>query len=89
MVHLAGLVDIKAPPHDRVGNDGKGIYFDSIDNSAYVLGKAPHCARNTWVYIDSEAFGGMRYDIGGDPTQPCRFPGSTCTRRKTRGSAPK
>ena len=33
------------PPHDWVGNDGKPIYFDSIDNSAYVLGKAQHSAR--------------------------------------------
>ncbi len=30
------------PPYDWVGNDGKGIYFDSIDNSAYILGKAKH-----------------------------------------------
>lgn len=64
---LAGLVGITPPPHDWVGNDGKPIYFDSIDNSEYVLGKAKHSARNSWVYIDGETFQGVRADIGGDP----------------------
>jgi hypothetical protein len=48
---LATMVGLTPPPHDWVGNDGKPIYFDSIDNSAYILGKAPHSARNSWVYI--------------------------------------
>ena len=39
-----------------VGNDGKPIYFDSIDNSAYILGKAKHSARKSWIYIDGETF---------------------------------
>ena len=39
---LAAMVGLTPPPHDWVGNDGKPIYFDSIDNSAYILGKAPH-----------------------------------------------
>ena len=44
---LASLVGIKPPPHGEwKENDGKPIYFDSIDNSAYVLGKAKHSARN-------------------------------------------
>jgi arylsulfatase A-like enzyme len=64
---LAGMVGLKAPPHESSGNDGKPIYFDSIDNSAYVLGKAEHSARDSWIYIDGENFMGMRADIGGDP----------------------
>lgn len=67
---LATMVGIAPPPHDWVGNDGKGIYFDGIDNSAYVTGKSEHSARNSWVYIDGEKFGGIRVDIGGDPKQP-------------------
>jgi arylsulfatase len=67
---LAAMVGLTPPPHDWVGNDGKPIYFDSIDNSAYVLGKAPHSARNSWIYIDGEVFNGARVDIGGDPKEP-------------------
>jgi arylsulfatase len=61
---LAGMVGTTPPPHDWVGNDGKGIYFDSIDNSAYILGKAKHSARTSWIYIDGENFMGARVDIG-------------------------
>ena len=64
------MAGITPPPHDWVDNDGKGIYFDSIDNSAYILGKAPHSARNSWIYIDGEKFQGARADIGGDPKEP-------------------
>jgi arylsulfatase len=67
---LASMVGLKAPPHDWVGNDGKGIYFDSIDNSAYILGQAQHSARDSWVYVDGENFNGARADIGGDPKEP-------------------
>jgi arylsulfatase A-like enzyme len=67
---LAGMVGLTPPPHEWVGNDGKPIYFDSIDNSAYVLGKASHSARNSWIYIDGETFAGARADIGGDPKEP-------------------
>ncbi len=67
---LAAMVGLTPPPHDWVGNDGKGIYFDSIDNSTYILGKAPHSARNSWVYIDGEVFRGVRADIGGDAQEP-------------------
>jgi arylsulfatase A-like enzyme len=67
---LAGMVGLTPPPHDWVGNDGKGIYFDSIDNSAYVTGKSMHSARTSWIYIDGETFQGVRADIGGDPNQP-------------------
>ncbi len=67
---LASMAGITPPPHDWVDNEGKGIYFDSIDNSAYILGKAPHSARTSWVYIDGENFEGMRADIGGDSKEP-------------------
>ena len=64
------MVGIEPPPHEWVGNDGKPIYFDSIDNSAYILGKAGHSARRSWIYIDGETFQGMRADIRGDPAEP-------------------
>ncbi len=64
------MVGITPPPHDWVGDDGKAIDFDSIDNSAYVLGKEEHSARKSWVYIDGEDCMGMRADIGGDPKEP-------------------
>ena len=65
------MVGLTPPPHGEwVGNDGKPIYFDGIDNSAYVTGKAEHSARNSWIYIDGETFGGVRADIGGRSRQP-------------------
>jgi arylsulfatase A-like enzyme len=67
---LAAMVGLTPPPHDWVGNDGKPIYFDSIDNSAYILGSEQHSARTSWVYIDGENFYGVRTDIGGDPKEP-------------------
>jgi hypothetical protein len=68
---LAPRRSLTPPPHgERKGNDGKPIYFDSIDNSAYVLEQAPHSARDSWVYIDGENFMSMRADIGGDPRNP-------------------
>jgi arylsulfatase A-like enzyme len=68
---LASMVGITPPPHGAwKGNDGKPIYFDSIDNSAYILGKANHSARNSWVYIDGETLGAVRADIGDDPKNP-------------------
>jgi arylsulfatase len=67
---LAAMVGLTPPPHEWVGNDGKPIYFDSIDNSAYILGKAQHSARRSWVYIDGEVFQGMRADVAGDPKEP-------------------
>jgi arylsulfatase A-like enzyme len=67
---LAAMVGLTPPPHDWVGNDGKPIYFDSIDNSAYILGRTPHSARTSWIYIDGENFEGARTDIGGDPQEP-------------------
>ena len=56
---LASMVGITPPPHGAwKDNDGKPIYFDSIDNSAYILGKAKHSARDSWIYIDGETFDG-------------------------------
>ena len=66
----AAMVGLTPPPHDWVGNDSKGIYFDGIDNSAYVTGKAQHSARDSWVYIDGETLGAVRKDIGDDPEAP-------------------
>ncbi len=68
---LATMVGLTPPPHGAwKDNDGKPIYFDSIDNSAYVMGKSPHSARDSWIYTDGESFGGVRADIGGDPSNP-------------------
>ena len=61
---LAGMVGLTPPPHGAwTGNDGKPIYFDSIDNSAYILGKAKHSARRSWIYIDGESVMGARVDV--------------------------
>ncbi|TAK78346.1 MAG: arylsulfatase, partial [Gammaproteobacteria bacterium] len=67
---LATMVGLQPPPHDWVDNNGKGIYFDSMDNSAYILGKSQHSARTSWVYIDGETFQGVRADIRGGPSEP-------------------
>ena len=67
----AAMVGLTPPPTGEwKDNNGKPIYFDGIDNSAYVEGKAPHSARDTWVYIDGETLGAVRKDIGGDPQVP-------------------
>ena len=68
---LASMVGLTPPPHGAwMDNDGKPIYFDSIDNSAYIMGKAKHSARDSWIYIDGETFAGARADIGDDPENP-------------------
>ena len=83
------MVGLTPPPHEWVGNDGKPIYFDSIDNSAYILGKAPHSARTSWIYIDGETFNGARADIGGDPrSRGSTSRGSISTPPRTPGWAP-
>ena len=67
---LAAMTGLTPPPHGAwKDNDGKPIYFDSIDNSAYIEGKSKHSARAGWIYMDGESFGGMRADIG-DPSNP-------------------
>jgi arylsulfatase len=68
---LAAMVGLTPPPHGAWTDDnGKPIYFDSIDNSAYILGQAKHSARRSWIYIDGESFMGARVDIGADPNNP-------------------
>ena len=68
---LAAMVGLTPPPHGEwKDNNGKSIYFDSIDNSAYILGKSPHSARKSWIYIDGEVLNAIRVDIGGDPSAP-------------------
>jgi len=67
----AAMAGIAPPPHGAwKDNNGKPIYFDGIDNTAYVTGKAKHSARDSWIYTDGETFLGARYDIGGDPANP-------------------
>ena len=64
---LAAMVGLTPPPHGAwTDNDGKPIYFDSIDNSAYITGKARHSARTSWIYTNGETFGGARADVGDD-----------------------
>jgi arylsulfatase A-like enzyme len=68
---LAKMVGLTAPPHGGwVDNNNKPIYFDSIDNSEYILGRAKHSARRSWMYIDGENFMGARADVAGDPDNP-------------------
>jgi arylsulfatase A-like enzyme len=65
---LAAMAGITPPPTGEwKDNNGKPIYFDGINNSAYIFGKAKHSARDSWIYIDGEGFSGARVDIGGDP----------------------
>jgi arylsulfatase A-like enzyme len=67
----AKMAGLTPPPHGAwKDNNGKPIYFDGIDNTAYVTGKAKHSARDSWIYTDGETFLGARYDIGGDPANP-------------------
>ena len=85
---LAAMVGLTPPPHDWVGNDGKAIYFDSIDNSAYILGKH----RTPRVIPGSISM--ARYSRAHGPTSAaiprnpgCTLRGSTSIRRRTRGWA--
>jgi arylsulfatase len=67
----AAMVGLKAPAKgETLDNNGKPIYFDGIDNSAYLTGRTQHSARDSWIYIDGESFEGLRADIGGDPDAP-------------------
>lgn len=47
------------PAHLWRDNNGKGIVFDGIDNSEYILGKGPS-KRDHFIYINDLAFGGIR-----------------------------
>ena len=50
------MAGITPPPHDWVGKDGEGFYFDSIDNSAYILGKAKHSFRTRGFILMASPF---------------------------------
>ena len=68
---LAGMVGLTPPPHGEwKDNEGKPIYFDSIDNSAYILGKSPHSARKSWIFINGEYLHAIRVDMSGDSKEP-------------------
>jgi len=68
---LAAMAGITPPPHGEMkDNNGKPIYFDSIDNSAYILGKQKHSARTSWVYINGEYLNAVRVDMSGDLNNP-------------------
>jgi arylsulfatase A-like enzyme len=68
---LAAMVGITPPPYGEwKDNNGKPIYFDSIDNSAYILGKAQHSARKSWIYVNGEYLNAVRADVSGDPNEP-------------------
>jgi arylsulfatase len=68
---LATMAGLTPPPHGAwKDNNGKPIYMDSIDNSAYILGKTKHSARKSWIYINGEQLGAVRADVGDDPDNP-------------------
>jgi len=68
---LAKMVGLTPPSRGAwTDNNGRPIYFDSVDNSEYILGRAKHSARRSWVYIDGENFMGARADVAGDPSNP-------------------
>ena len=61
----AAMAGLTPPPHGEwKDNNDKPIYFDGIDNSAYVTGKTAHSARDSWIYIDGETLGAIRKDTG-------------------------
>ncbi len=68
---LAAMAGITPPATGEMkDNNGKPIYFDSIDNSSYILGKAQHSARKSWIYINGEYLNAVRVDMGGDTSEP-------------------
>lgn len=68
---LSAMAGIKPPPVGEMkDNDGNPIWFDSIDNSEYILGKASHSARRNWIFINGEYLNGIRQDVAGDPKNP-------------------
>ena len=68
---LAAMAGVTPPPTGEMkDNNGKPIYFDSIDNSSYILGKSSHSARRSWVYINGEYLNAIRVDMAGDADEP-------------------
>jgi arylsulfatase len=59
----AALAGLTPPPNGEwKDNEDKPIYFDGIDNSKYITGKAEKSARNSWVYIEGASFLGVRFN---------------------------
>jgi arylsulfatase len=59
----AAMAGLTAPPHgDWKGNAGQPIYFDGIDNSEYVMGKAKQSARTEMIYIEGLSFQAVRWN---------------------------
>jgi arylsulfatase A-like enzyme len=59
----AGMAGLTPPPHGGwKGNAGQPIYFDGIDNSAYVTGKAQQSARTEMIYIEGLSFQAVRWN---------------------------
>ena len=59
----AAMAGLKTPSNGEYqGNDGKPIFFDGIDNSAYVMGKAEKSARTEWIYIEGLDFQAVRWN---------------------------
>ena len=59
----AAMAGLKPPSNgEYTGNDGKPIFFDGIDNSAYVTGKADKSARTEWIYIEGLDFQAVRWN---------------------------
>ena len=65
---LASMVGLTPPPHGEwKDNNGKPIYFDSIDNSAYILGQGEALGAEFVDLYRRREFHGCTLDIGGDP----------------------
>ena len=86
----ATMVGLTPPPHGAwKDNDGKPIYFDGIDNTAYVMGKAKHSARTAWIYIDGEKFLALVPTSVVIPTNPdLNIAWKDALPSRTRGSGP-
>ena len=55
---LAAMAGLKPPPHGPWKE--KHVFYDGIDNSEYLLGKATESARSEWIYISDLTFGAVR-----------------------------
>jgi len=59
----AAMAGLTPPQHgDGKGNAGQPIYFDGIDNSAYVMGKVQQSARTEMIYIEGLSFQAVRWN---------------------------
>ena len=86
---LATMVGLTPPPHGEwKDNNGKPIYFDSIDNSAYILGQGGALGAEILGLHRWRELLGARADIGGDPKNPdVNIAWKYLGLRRTRGSA--